>query len=36
MADLGDNIADVPSRILDMEVRNSFDKINLTDYEVVE
>ena len=36
IADLGGNIADVPGHILDMEVRNSFGKINLTDYEVVE
>ena len=36
IADLGGNIAGVPGHILDMEVRNSFGKINLTDYEVVE
>ena len=36
IADLGGNIADVSGHILDMEVRNSFGKINLTDYEVVE
>ena len=30
IADLGGNIADVPGHILDMEVRNSFGKINLT------
>ena len=36
IADLGGNIADIPGHILDMEVRNSFGKINLTDYEVVE
>ena len=35
IADLGGNIADVPGHVLDMEVRNSFGKINLTDYEVV-
>lgn len=35
VADLGGNIADVPGHVLDMEVRNSFGKINLTDYEVV-
>ena len=36
IADLSANIADVPGHILDMEVHNSFGKINLTDYEVVE
>ena len=36
IADLGGNIADVPGHILDMEVRNSFGKINLTDHDVVE
>ena len=36
IADLGGNIADVPGHILDMEVHNSFGKINLTDHEVVE
>ena len=35
VADLGGNIADVPGHVLDMEIRNSFGKINLTDYEVV-
>ena len=35
VADLGGNIVDVPGHVLDMEVRNSFGKINLTDYEVV-
>lgn len=35
IADLGGNIAEVPGHVLDMEVRNSFGKINLTDYEVV-
>ena len=36
IADLSGNIADVPGHILDMEVRNSFGKINLTDHDVVE
>ncbi len=35
VADLGGNIVDVPGHVLDMEVRNSFGKINLIDYEVV-
>lgn len=35
VADLGGNIVDVPGHVLDMEVRNSFGKLNLTDYEVV-
>lgn len=36
VAEFGGNIADVPGHVLDMEIRNSFGKLNLTDFEVVQ
>ena len=35
VADCGGQLEKVVNRVLDLEVRNSFGKINLTDYEIV-